>query len=119
MRAAVVAVALLLAGCASNGVTVHERTADGYEFSMTQKTISTWGSKTEEGAGSVDYVGNNPDGSGFKLRAGAAVQGQQAGDPGALVLGIMQSIMPVVSQSLTQRSASEAPPVIILPQEDE
>lgn len=119
MRAAVAAIVLLLAGCASNGVTVHEKTADGYEFSMTQKTISTWGSRTEEGAGSVDYEGNNSDGTGFKLRAGAAVQGQQAGDPSALVLGIMESIMPVISQSLTQRSASEAPPVIILPQEEE
>ena len=92
--------ALLMAGCATNGVTVHEKTAEGYEFSMTQKTMSTWGSRTEEGAGSVDYEGTSPDGSGFKLRAGAAVKGQQAGDPSGLILGIFQAVMPVISQKI-------------------
>lgn len=90
----------ILAGCASNGVTVHEKTAEGYEFSMTQKTVSTWGSRTEEGAGSVDYEGTSPDGSGFKLRAGAAVKGQQAADPSGLILGVFQAIMPVLSKGM-------------------
>lgn len=97
----------ILAGCASNGVTVHEKTAEGYEFSMTQKTLSTWGSRTEEGAGSVDYEGTSPDGSGFKLRAGAAVQGQQAGDPSGLILGLFQAIMPVISQGMQGQDTVE------------
>jgi hypothetical protein len=90
----------ILAGCATNGVTVHEKTAEGYEFSMTQKTMSTWGSRTEEGAGSVDYEGTDPSGSSFKLRAGAAVKGQQAGDPSGLILGVFQAIMPVLSKGM-------------------
>jgi len=97
----------ILAGCASNGVTVHEKTAEGYEFSMTQKTLSTWGSRTEEGAGSVDYEGTSPDGSGFKLRAGAAVQGQQAGDPSGLILGVFQAIMPVLSKGMDSEPTVE------------
>ena len=97
----------ILAGCASNGVTVHEKTAEGYEFSMTQKTLSTWGSRTEEGAGSVDYEGTSPDGSGFKLRAGAAVKGQQAGDPSGLILGVFQAIMPVISKGIDSEPTVE------------
>lgn len=102
------ALIFVLAGCATNGVTVHEKTAEGYEFSMTQKTMSTWGSRTEEGAGSVDYEGTSPDGSGFKLRAGAAVKGQQAGDPTGLILGIFQSVMPVISQKI-EANANQQP----------
>jgi hypothetical protein len=93
----ILALAALLSGCATNGVTVHEKTAEGYEFSMEQKTSSTIFAHTEEGAGSVDYEGQGPDSS-FKLRAGAAVKGQDGGDPSALVLGVLQAIMPVISQ---------------------
>lgn len=94
-----------LSGCATNGVTVHEKTADGYEFSMNQRTTSTMFASTEEGAGSVDYEGTSPDGSGFKLRAGAAVSGQQGGDPSALILGIFQAVMPVLSQKMQAEAA--------------
>ena len=94
-----------LSGCATNGVTVHEKTAEGYEFSMNQRTTSTLFASTEDGAGSVDYEGSSPDGSKFNLRAGAAVAGQQGGDPSALILGIFQAVMPVLSQGIQAKAA--------------
>lgn len=98
---------LALSGCATNGVNVHEKTAEGYEFSMNQKTMSTWGSRTEEGAGSVAYEGKSPDGSSFNLKAGAGVVGQQAGDPAALITAVVNAIAPLVGQSI--QAQSQAP----------
>lgn len=102
----IVFLCLFVAGCATNGVTVHEKTAEGYEFSMSQRTTSTVFASTEEGAGSVDYEGTSPDGSTFNFRAGAAVTGQQGGDPSDLILGVFQAIMPVLSQKVQTDAAS-------------
>ena len=98
---------LILSGCATNGVKVHEKTAEGYEFSMDQRTVSTWGSRTEEGAGSVDYTAKSPDGSSFDLKAGAGVTGQQAADPSGLVTAIMGALI--------QKSSEPAPEQLLHP----
>lgn len=84
---------LILSGCATNGVTVHEKTVEGYEFSMTQRTTSTIFASTEDGAGSVDYEGESPDGSKFNLRAGAAVAGQKGGDPSNLIEALVNAVI--------------------------
>ena len=80
-RGVVVLMAVFLAGCATNGIEVAEITPDGGSLVVKQYTRSTWGSKTDEGAGDFVYTGIAPDGSEFDMRAGSAVTGQQSQDP--------------------------------------
>lgn len=92
------AVALVaLSGCASNGVEVTEITADGGSLTVKQKTLSTWGSRTQEGAGSFAYEGIGEDGSSFKMKAGAEVVGQTAGDPSTTILGVSALLKEIFS----------------------
>ena len=85
-------IVLLISGCATNRMVVKEVTADGSSLEVTQKTSSTWGSKTDEGAGDFSYEGISEDGASFKMKAGAAVKGQQAGDPSTTVLGVVKML---------------------------
>lgn len=116
---AVIFAALVLSGCATNGISVSETTPEGYTLTVKQTTMSTWGSKTNQGAGDFAYTGTSPDGSAFDMKAGSAVVGQQAGDPSGLVLGIIQAIMPVIGKSIEQRNVTEAPLVMINPLQPE
>lgn len=86
-------------GCATNGISVAETTPEGGTLHVRQHTTSTWGAKTDQGAGDFVYTGTAADGSGFDMRAGSAVQGQQSGDPAALVLGVVNAIAPLVAQA--------------------
>lgn len=81
MRYTVLCALVCLTGCATNGIEVREITPDGGSLEVRQYTRSTWGSKTDEGAGDFVYTGIAPDGSEFDMRAGSAVTGQQSQDP--------------------------------------
>lgn len=98
----ILAFALLLSSCASNGISVTERSPDGTMLEVKQSTVSTMFAKTQEGVGNFLYTAESPDGSKFDMRAGATVVGQDGGDPSALVLGVLQAIMPVISQKIEQ-----------------
>ena len=98
---------LILSGCATNGISVAETTPDGGTLVVKQRTMSSWGSKTEEGAGDFVYTGTAQDGSSFDMRAGAGVVGQQAGDPAALITSVVNAIAPLVGQSI--QAQSQAP----------
>ena len=87
----------VLTGCATNGVQVDEITPDGGSFSMRQLTRSTIFARTEEGAGSVRYSGVSPDGSQFDLEAGAAVKGQDGGDPTALIQSLVELVKEITT----------------------
>ena len=108
MRALLLLLSLGLAGCATNGISVSETTAAGDVLEVKQKTLSSWGAKTQEGAGNFVYTATAPDGSSFDMRAGAAVTGQEANDPTAALLGVVQMLAPVMSEKIAADAA--APP---------
>ena len=93
MRA--LALVLLLAGCATNGISVSETTPDGGTLVVEQKTLSSWGARTQEGAGNFRYSATALDGSQFDMRAGASVTGQETPDPTTALLGVIQALVPV------------------------
>ena len=86
---------LLLAGCATNGISVSETTPDGGTLVVEQKTLSSWGARTQEGAGNFRYSATAEDGSQFDMRAGASVTGQETPDPTTALLGVIQALVPV------------------------
>jgi len=116
---------LLLGGCATNRMVVKEVTADGSSLEVTQKTSSTWGSKTDEGAGDFSYEGIAEDGASFKMKAGAAVKGQQAGDPSTTILGVVKMLTELsrllygpgsgVPEAEVPLPPESAPPLVIPP----
>ena len=95
--------AALMNGCATNGIKVSEVTPDGGSLIVKQRTMSTWGSRTDEGTGSFVYSGTSEDGSSFDMRAGAAVLGQQAGDPSELIQAVAQILNAISGQYLDAR----------------
>lgn len=108
MKTLLIATTLLLAGCASNGILVEERTPDGSLLTVKQHTVSTLGAKTKEGAGDFVYTGESPDGSKFDMRAGAAVLGQETPDPTQAILEVVGMLAPTPG---LQAPASPATPI--------
>lgn len=118
MRATLLVLGLMLGGCATNGVYVEEITADGGSLVVRQQTRSTWGAKTQEGAGNFYYEATDPEGGGFIMEAGAKVKGQEASDPsqGLLsLIGVLKEVGsllygPPLPESTQQRARSGMPP---------
>lgn len=112
MKYLLICLPLFLVGCASNGITVEERTPDGSLLTVKQHTVATLGAKTKEGAGDFVYTGESPDGSKFDMRAGAAVMGQDTPDPTGAILGVVELLAPAIG---AQGPAREAP--VLSPEE--
>lgn len=87
MKTTLLVLCLVLSGCATNGVYVEEITADGASLIVRQQTRSTWGAKTQEGAGNFYYEATDPEGGGFIMEAGAKVKVQEAADPSQGLVG--------------------------------
>lgn len=109
MRATLVVLGLMLGGCATNGVYVEEITADGGSLVVRQQTRSTWGAKTQEGAGNFYYEATDPEGVGFIMEAGAKVKGQEASDPVQSLVGFAK-LLRELSGVLYGPSVSQHPP---------
>ena len=102
------AVCLFLAGCATNGISVSETTPDGGTLVVDQKTLSSWGARTQEGAGNFRYSATAVDGSQFDMRAGASVTGQETPDPTTALLGVIQALVPVPAAPEPPRAREQA-----------
>ena len=111
----------LLCGCATNGVFVSEVSPDGTQLNVQQFTISTWGAKTEEGAGDFGYTATSADGDSFEMTAGAAVKGQSAQDPMVGLAQLVATVAPIVSPlveaqaEVAKANAAKPAQVITLP----
>lgn len=101
--------AISIAGCAGNGISVLETTPDGGTLTVKQSTFSMIGAKTKEGAGDFVYTGTASDGSTFDMRAGAAVTGQETPDPTTAILGVVNTLAPIMSQKIVA-DAQPTPP---------